>query len=100
MPEALYAVVYGETKRLATASTFHAVKADESTDVSNLYQMVIHLRCVEAGHVTTRFGGIIAQEGQHATVLQEALDERENDIRVQWNTSDLGSDGASVFTAE
>ena len=83
MLEALYSVVHGETKHMVAASTFHAVMVDESTDVSNLCQMVIHLRCVNAGRVATRYGGIIAVEEQHATALREALEAKDNDVAVE-----------------
>ena len=56
--DAMYSVISKETKEIVAQSTFNAVLVDESTDVSNVTQMVVHLRCVSSGQFTVRFGGI------------------------------------------
>lgn len=98
MLEALYSVVNNRTKQLVANATFSAVLADESTDITNISQLVVHLRCVTSGTVTTRFGGIVALGRKDADSVREAMEGKGADLGVTWRKCHLGSDGASVFT--
>lgn len=96
--EAMYSVVSKETKKIVAHSTFNAVLVDESTDVSNVAQMVVHLRCVSSGQVTLRFGGIASLARKDANSIRAALERKAKDFDLDWQKSHLGSDGASTFT--
>ena len=54
--EALAEVVHDETSSLIQRSAFVGVMADETTDVSNICQLDLHLRIVCDGVVRSRFG--------------------------------------------
>ena len=74
--------------------------ADETTDVSNTGQMVIHLRCVTSGTIRTVFGGLVSIAARDAESLTEALETKCAELSLPWRKCHLGSDGASVFTGK
>ena len=45
---------------LIERATFVGFIADETTDVSNIGQMVVRLRCVASGTIRTVFGGLVS----------------------------------------
>lgn len=98
MLEALYSVVKEETADILSNATFCCIMSDESTDVSNIGQLVMHLRCVKDGVIHTRFGGLVALGERNAAAIQRAMEEKATEWEVDWRKCHLASDGASVFT--
>lgn len=98
MLDALFSVVNAETLRLVQQASFVGVMVDETTDVSNLGQMVIHLRCVSAGSISTRLGGLCQIAQRDAPSLKVALEEKLAALNLDWKKCHIASDGASVFT--
>eukprot|EP00117_Sycon_ciliatum_P027376 scpid58849/ scgid22254/ len=98
MLAALYTPVHAETLQIIQQATFVGVMVDETTDVSNLGQMAIHLRCVSNGRITTRFGGLCEIGPRNAVALQTAMEEKLRELNLDWRKCHLASDGASVFT--
>lgn len=95
---ALYSVVEEQTKSVLSDATFSCVLSDETTDVANLGQVVIHFRCVKSGVVETRFGGASSVDERNAEAIQKALEAKADEWGLDWRKCHLGSDGASVFT--
>lgn len=95
---ALYSVAHERTKTVIGKATFSSVLSDETTDVSNVGQLLVHLRCVTSGVITTRFGGLVAVGGRDAESIQHAIEGKCLELDVDWQKCHLGSDGASVFT--
>ena len=89
---ALAHVVKSETDRLIQASTYCGVLMDETTDVSNLGQLDMHLRLVHGGVISSRFGTVISLHERTA----EAITARGKTWCTERN-ADL-SHSRSVFT--
>ena len=83
--------------RLISSATFCSALVDESTDVANNAQLVVHLRCVKPGGLSTRFGGIVTLREKNAAAIRTAVENKCQDFHVQWKTCHLGTDGACVF---
>ena len=82
MLEALFALVHADTLHIVKQATFLGVMVEETTDVSNLGQMAIHLRCVSNGRITTRFGGLCEIGARNAPSLQAAMEEKLADLHL------------------
>lgn len=98
MLQALFSPVHAKTLDIIQQATFVGVMVDETTDVSNLGQMAIHLRCVTNGTMTTRFGGLCEIGPRDAVSLQAAMEQKLTELHLDWRKCHLASDGASVFT--
>ena len=86
----MYDVVQEQTKSAIAKASFCSIMSDESTDVSNVSQLLVHLRCVREGTITTRFGGLATLEARDALLIKAALDE---------NAPDWASTGRSPIWA-
>eukprot|EP00117_Sycon_ciliatum_P024343 scpid22006/ scgid20446/ SCAN domain-containing protein 3; Protein ZNF452 len=96
--EALHGVLLQRVKAKVAQCTFMSVVADESTDVSNVSQLVLHLRLVKDGDVDVLFGGIVPLlEGCSANNLVTAIKNWAREAGVDLAKCHLGSDGASTF---
>ena len=89
MLKAMYDVVQEQTKSAIAKASFCSVMSDESTDVSNVSQLLVHLRCVREGTITTRFGGLAALEARDALSIKAALDEKCAGLGVDWKKCHL-----------
>ena len=63
-------------------TTFVGVMVDKTTNVSNLGQMAVHLRCVSSGRITIRFGGLCEIGARNASSLQAAMEEKLADLHL------------------
>ena len=97
MRKAMYDVVQEQTKSAIAKALFCSIMSDESTDVSNVSQLLVHLRCVREGTITTRIGGLAALGARDALSIKAALDEKFAGLGVDWKKCHLSSDGANVF---
>ena len=96
--EALAEVVHDETSSLIQRSAFVGVMADETTDVSNICQLDLHLRIVCDGVVRSRFGTFQPVPNTTAYTLTNAICEWCEDRGVNLRRLHFGTDGASNFT--
>ena len=74
--EAISSVVNNKTKQVLSSASFSAGLADESTDIANTFQLVVHLQSVSSGKAATRFGGIVALDKYSADCVREALEDK------------------------
>ena len=98
MLDAVFQVVHDETLQLINKATFIGVMADETTDISNIGQMAIHLRCVCDGAIVNRFAGLYEVAERDALSIQRAMEDKFRALHIDWKKCHLSSDGASVFT--
>lgn len=94
---ALASVVDNETDRLITESSFYGVLMDETTDVSNLGQLDLHLRLVKDGVISSRFGNLISLSERTADVLIARVKDWCAERSIPVRRSNAGSDGCSTF---
>ena len=73
MLQALASVIHDETTDLLKQSTFVGLSADETTDVSNITQLDLHLRLMVEGRMASRFGAIEAVTNTTAETLSNGI---------------------------
>ena len=98
MLDAVFQVVHDETLQLINKATFIGVMVDETTDISNIGQMAIHLHCVCDGAIVNRFAGLCEVAERDALSIQRAMEDKFRALHINWKKCHLSSDGASVFT--
>ena len=76
MLTALHAPVLADTLAMLEGASFIGVMVDETTDVSNLGQMAVHVRCVVDGRIVNRFAGVCEVAERDAVSIQQALEEK------------------------
>ena len=70
---------------------------DETTDVTNLGQLALHLRLVKDGTVRSRFGTLIALADRKADTITGSVKEWCKTRGIDLQRAHVGSDGASTF---
>ena len=96
MLSALFSVVR-KTLSLLLDATFSSVLSDETTDIANKGQLVVHFCCVKSGIIRTRFGGVVEVSEPNAASIQHAI-KKAADWSLDRKKCHFASDGASVFT--
>ena len=79
MLSALYSVVRKTTLSVLSEATFSSVLSDETTDIANKGQLVVHFCCVKSGIIRTRFGGVVEVSECNAAAIQHTIEKKAAD---------------------
>ena len=96
--EALAETVRDDTRRLIKESSFIGLSADETTDVSNLTQLDIHLRLVCQGEIRSRFGLFKSLSDTTARTISDVITSWCEEQKMDMRRMHFSSDGAATFT--
>ena len=95
---ALADVVHDATLSLIQRASFVGIMVDETTDISNISQLGIHLCLVHKGTVTSRFGSLQALSNTTCNELTKVVTDWCGFRGINLRRLHLGTDGAVSFT--
>ena len=78
MLSALFSVVR-KTLSLLLDATFSSVLSDETTDIANKGQLVVHFRCVKSVITRTQFRGVVEVSECNAAAIQHTIEKKAAD---------------------